>query len=236
MKAKKIINIWKPIKNDISMKTIKILILILTIFIASETKAQYFSDTIHIIPQFPTINDTIFLVNIFVNPNGGSSLDSSFINYYPSDIFVDFFYAAYITYFPAIDTINIGTLPAGDYELFLNMYLCASIGCVSWDTLYRNIEFTVTEVNSLFEINNIYDKPIKVYPNPALNQINIKYPNDLIISSIKLYAITGRLIKTFPKEEKQLNISGLPAGLYILYVEANGKIFREKIIIDNLKK
>jgi hypothetical protein len=99
--------------------------------------------------------------------------------------------------------------------------------------------YSTTTANNCNFINQIDEHEIfeiNIYPNPAHGEIYLEYPKDFLIAKIKLYAITGRLIKTFPKEEKQLNISSLPPGLYILYVEANGKKFREKIIIDNLKK
>ena len=61
---------------------------------------------------------------------------------------------------------------------------------------------------------------IQVYPNPIQNVVNIDC--EVAITSVKLIDLTGRMIMDVPINQKQMsinvNISGLPAGTYILFV------------------
>jgi len=81
--------------------------------------------------------------------------------------------------------------------------------------------------------NVIYEKPIKIFPNPANDQLTIQTKNT------KPYTITlcntmGQVIKTFQsnKQQETIDVSGLPAGLYYLSViDENGTRVNNKVVI-----
>lgn len=90
-------------------------------------------------------------------------------------------------------------------------------------------------VSVLFKATN----EIEIFPNPATNQFTI-YDLQSTISKIEIYDAQGK--KIFSKQPKAssqqpvvINVSELPRGLYLLFVEgANGDILKqEKIVLTH---
>lgn len=79
--------------------------------------------------------------------------------------------------------------------------------------------------------NNSFREKLKIYPNPASEKINIDYGSSVRIQNIQLTDVSGRVIKTFRKNEKVLNVSGLPGGVYFLHIRAEDGNVNEKILI-----
>jgi hypothetical protein len=67
---------------------------------------------------------------------------------------------------------------------------------------------------------------LKLYPNPATNQITLYalYPEN--IKSVYICDLSGRKVKVldnkFSAKQKQINLDGLRPGVYIMVVEATG--------------
>lgn len=76
--------------------------------------------------------------------------------------------------------------------------------------------------------DNMTDK-ISVYPNPALNHININ--NSEKYNLIKFYDLTGREVKTQLLTKSVVDISGLPSGMYVIELIGNATKDITKIII-----
>ena len=81
--------------------------------------------------------------------------------------------------------------------------------------------------NEEFEIKNY-----KVYPNPALNILNIS--SNTNIEKLTIYDINGRLISTISLENNtlnyQINITNLSQGMYFLEINSNSLKSLEKFI------
>ncbi|MDL2262870.1 T9SS type A sorting domain-containing protein [Bacteroidales bacterium OttesenSCG-928-I21] len=75
---------------------------------------------------------------------------------------------------------------------------------------------------------------IKIFPNPVKDILNIELPKDIIIKSVIIYGIDGKLIEKnmFSFDAGQLNISNLQTGSYILNVNTDKGNFN-KLIIKN---
>ncbi|WP_411768497.1 family 16 glycosylhydrolase [Winogradskyella sp. A3E31] len=69
----------------------------------------------------------------------------------------------------------------------------------------------------------------KIYPNPSSNQVNIQ--SNVNFDSIRLYTVLGELVLD-TKGEKQIDVSGVSAGIYILKLNSLEKSISRKIIID----
>lgn len=71
----------------------------------------------------------------------------------------------------------------------------------------------------------------EVYPNPAKDLITI---NNEIATEISLYTISGALILKREAAEKnyQLDVSGLPRGIYILKLQNDSRMRISKIILE----
>ena len=93
--------------------------------------------------------------------------------------------------------------------------------------------FTIDYPLKYEDLNGI--STFEVYPNPAKDQLNIK-GTDIDKSMITLFNNIGQKIELattiISKDEAQLNISELPAGIYMINVLTNGKQFTEKLIIQ----
>ncbi|MFT4061721.1 MAG: T9SS type A sorting domain-containing protein [Edaphocola sp.] len=72
----------------------------------------------------------------------------------------------------------------------------------------------------------------KIYPNPTNDIIHLEYDNAINIQNIQLTDVSGKVIKTFKKNEKALNVSGVASGVYFLKIQAAEGSVREKIVVE----
>ncbi|APZ46036.1 hypothetical protein BW723_06885 [Polaribacter reichenbachii] len=81
------------------------------------------------------------------------------------------------------------------------------------------------------EDNNAKEE-ISLYPNPAANFLNLKVDNQQI-KEVKIYNLLGKeVLKTLLKgdEKKQINISNLSKGMYVIQIKTDVNTFAKKII------
>lgn len=80
---------------------------------------------------------------------------------------------------------------------------------------------------SLDELDEVY---LKVFPNPVSDFVHIqsKFP----LQHISIHNLTGKRVKNEFSEKNsiELNISDLPAGTYVLSIETEGKIYKQKLL------
>ena len=80
------------------------------------------------------------------------------------------------------------------------------------------------------EINEItVTSEITIYPNPASDYINIHSPADF---RFQILDITGRIVLETIAENKQINVSQIPSGIYILRGINQQTQFTRKLIIN----
>ncbi|WP_372935543.1 polysaccharide lyase family 7 protein [Seonamhaeicola sp.] len=96
----------------------------------------------------------------------------------------------------------------------------------SWSSL---MEFRVFETESLSinEINNTSE--VKLWPNPATNQVNIEFNN--IFHTLKVYDYIGKLVVNQPIKNNLIDTSNLKSGLYIFQLSGNNSTVSKTIII-----
>lgn len=89
-------------------------------------------------------------------------------------------------------------------------------------------ENTVYEFrNTTLDISNFTDLYFDLYPNPATDIINIK--TDLSKFEIEIFNLFGQsVIKS--SNDKEINISNLTKGSYLVRINSNNKTFTKKII------
>lgn len=68
----------------------------------------------------------------------------------------------------------------------------------------------------------------KVYPNPASDVLNINHSYSDV--TFNLFTIDGKIIKGGNLENKQINISDLQSGIYLLQLSSDGKSEVKKIV------
>ena len=62
------------------------------------------------------------------------------------------------------------------------------------------------------EINNL----VKLYPNPVIDYLHLDIQSELTINHAFIYDFTGKMVKQIEHPGNSINLSDLPAGLYIL--------------------
>lgn len=93
-------------------------------------------------------------------------------------------------------------------------------------------------VNSVFEIESKNDSKLLVYPNPNNGTFSISLNTSIggngILSIIDLSGkiIYQQQINSTPGNEFEVKTSMLHAGVYVVQVDINGTLFRDKLIIQ----
>lgn len=72
---------------------------------------------------------------------------------------------------------------------------------------------------------------LTVYPNPATNQLNINLSANASAISIEIVDMLGKEVLHQPYTT-QLDVSGLPAGNYVLAVYTEDGVLREKLVVE----
>lgn len=75
---------------------------------------------------------------------------------------------------------------------------------------------------------------VTIYPNPAINYITVELENDTKVGTINIYNMLGSIVKIVEINgtKKEIDISELPSGSYIISVENE----KERIIKQIIKK
>lgn len=105
-------------------------------------------------------------------------------------------------------------------ELTNYQYLCSEMGTLLGKTLC-----TTVATNDL----NQAAKPT-ISPNPARQTIAVTY-NDALPFDYQISAINGKMMKK-GVSTKDIIVSELPNGLYLLKIQKQGNVFTEKIVVE----
>lgn len=74
------------------------------------------------------------------------------------------------------------------------------------------------------------DIPFQIYPNPTKDFIVIENKNNIKIKEIKLLDLSGKTVVNYDSMERKLDLSGLSAGVYVLAINSEEGIFKNKIV------
>ena len=98
---------------------------------------------------------------------------------------------------------------------------------------FLNFNFRTVSQVAVEEVTNISSN-ISIYPQPANDKIIIK-TDKIFISSIQLFSMDGRVVKTFNEFEiinGELNIQEIPSGMYFLnFSTPNGDQCVKKLVV-----
>lgn len=111
-----------------------------------------------------------------------------------------------------------------------------SIGTAAIDVTAKD-EYDAT-VKTTFQFQVAKDELVyTVYPVPAKDVLNVRLSNEIQSATLTIRTTTGsqvhkqKISASSPEQRLiQLNLSKLPGGTYVLYVEANGKTYKQSFI------
>lgn len=75
---------------------------------------------------------------------------------------------------------------------------------------------------------------LKLYPNPANDQLNVKLPTDETINSFKILGTSGQMWhheSIDNREQLSISVRQLPTGVYVLILEGKDSNFNKKFVI-----
>lgn len=175
-----------------------------------QTESTYFSDNF---PAGAPVIISVYLADQLANTSGLIQLirpDNSIAVSFNYD-FLGFYYAAYWYWTYAASTFN----QAGVWTLRFT-YLGNTVDHLfNYGTL-SNTEFT----NRAFE----------VLPNPTENTVQIQSKNNFKINKAQLTDMTGKAVFSTSENINQIDMSVFSKGIYLLTIESDQGIFKEKVI------
>lgn len=87
----------------------------------------------------------------------------------------------------------------------------------------------VFDIHPLLSIDELQQSEIKMFPNPAKDQLYIRLPIEIEINNITIFNDLGTLVKTI--YNNTINISNLSTGIYFIVINTNeGKTIKKLII------
>jgi hypothetical protein len=117
---------------------------------------------------------------------------------------------SYITYQWNYGGTALTGATSSTYEVLLDGNYTVTVvdanGCSGTSSIIPILYVGVKNINALY--------PVKVYPNPSQSVVNIE---SFVKVNVRLTTIDGRLVQ-YVRDAKQLDISGLPEGNYLLTI------------------
>ncbi|WP_226063180.1 reprolysin-like metallopeptidase [Kaistella polysaccharea] len=93
---------------------------------------------------------------------------------------------------------------------------------------YGEVEDYAVKISSVLGINNPKTDQIQVYPNPAIDLLNITKVTDK--ASYKIYNMAGQLVSNGKVIDYKVQVTNLLKGVYIISIEEDGEIAKLKFI------
>lgn len=119
-------------------------------------------------------------------------------------------------------TVNFSVDTDGEYYLGFYGYSTPNQGLLLLDDVAVDISTSIS--------NNIENK-MSIYPNPAEDKLNIV--SESTVNTVKVYNISGSLVyeNNFNETSISLDVDNLTNGVYVVYIETENGLIREKLII-----
>lgn len=107
--------------------------------------------------------------------------------------------------------------------------------CMRYDTATPECYDTVAQSMSRAHVivASVKQAPeIVLYPNPAINELNVLYDAKADVKNIAVYNLIGRLMTVYKTAENgsaNLNLEGIPPGIYYVWlINSEGNIVATK--------
>lgn len=91
-----------------------------------------------------------------------------------------------------------------------------------------NLFYIKTVFDALGLSQNVAKPKLILYPNPVTNLLNIT--SDSKIEKVKIYTLTGELVKSIENDVKIIDVSTLSSGNYFVKVQTEQGVFNQRII------
>ncbi|KQB38714.1 T9SS type A sorting domain-containing protein [Flavobacterium aquidurense] len=140
------------------------------------------------------------------------------------------------------DLISINLQNGNNKKIQFLAFPSPQLKCVQVDDVdYSNANWSYSKTaNTIFSLNcntlgiedSVFDKAV-LYPNPTKGEVNI---NNIALEKATVYNSLGQLVKTFilnsSNTNNTINLSGLPKGVYYVYLINQDAALAKKVIVE----
>ena len=127
----------------------------------------------------------------------------------------------------------IGTRKSNTQSVSERKYDFVDAEPVDGENLYR---LRMVDIDGTFAYSRIesldFSMDLTFYPNPATEKLLIRVSDFSTVKQVQIYNASGRIVyQSSGKPDREINIGGLPTGLYVMQlVRKNGSVISRKII------
>lgn len=124
------------------------------------------------------------------------------------------------------------TVPAG-----LGETTNARIMVRAVDNYFLNVNSTNFTINSNLAVNDLISTQFQIYPNPSTGVFNVEFETKYADLSYQVFNMEGKLLLQNPlnsmggKVNQKINLTHLPAGIYVLQIKNGSETSSHKLII-----
>jgi hypothetical protein len=118
-------------------------------------------------------------------------------------------------------------------EILIRFRLFADQGAHGWGWAIDNLSIQ----GPVTDIEESFDRKFAVFPNPARQTITVELSEtDSPLAEIRIISLQGQVVLTDQLQQegntlrKQVDISSLEEGIYIIKAECNGKVTYKKLL------
>lgn len=122
------------------------------------------------------------------------------------------------------------TAPAagtGDVTFYGAFNATNSASNTASDQVYTRT-LTISEDLSTGLADVVNESSFNLYPNPVKTSFNIS--SDKVVEKVSIFNLQGQQIQDVNQTRNFINVENLPAGMYVVNVEIDGKVLSKKII------
>ncbi|WP_347923007.1 choice-of-anchor D domain-containing protein [Pontimicrobium sp. SW4] len=98
-------------------------------------------------------------------------------------------------------------------------YSYAAYAINNQGTSYGTVKMLITSALSVDD--EFLQKSINVYPNPVVDELYIDIESSIEVEDVKVYDVSGKLLRTLTLINKKINFSNVYSGLYFIKVRTN---------------
>jgi beta-glucanase (GH16 family) len=153
------------------------------------------------------------------------------MNWSPNQITFMIDGVGFYTYNPAVKDASTWPFDADQY-LLLNIAMGGISGAIDQNFTQSNmvIDYVRVYQNLGLGIDDAFENEFKVFPNPALDYINIE--SEESIDRVELYNSLGQLVLEKKQSNKLLNVKELKSGVYILKIYSGSRSTIKKVLLN----
>lgn len=102
-------------------------------------------------------------------------------------------------------------------------------GSTRWGAGKINAYAAVLMALDFLGTEEIKQDNFSVYPNPSCDVINLNFDQEITAKTVKIYDLNGKATEV-QITDKQINVSNLSTGTYVLKIELKGRVYQQKFV------